>query len=79
MTIPNDKRSRIIWASSIAVVSFILTTFFQIYTAGIWVLFFFTPITILLDKWRPSQKYQWFKTPSRVDTSTHIQSQIQHV
>jgi len=59
MTIPNSKKSRIIWAIILATATFILSNWVQIYTAPMWVLFFMTPITVLLDKVYPNIKFEW--------------------
>lgn len=59
MTIPNSRRSRIIWALILAVITFVLTNWMQIYTAPIWVLFFMTPLTVLLDNVDPKKKFEW--------------------
>lgn len=59
MTIPNKKKARVIWALILAFVTFILSNWMQIYTAPIWVLFFMTPLTVLLDKVYPGVKFEW--------------------
>ncbi len=62
MTIPNNKKARIIWAIIIAAISFIAGAFFQLYTAPIWILFFFTPITVVFDRLWSARKYEWGQT-----------------
>ena len=59
MTIPNAKKSRIIWALILAGSTFFLTNWMQIYTAPMWILFAMTPLTVLLDKIYPEIKYEW--------------------
>ncbi|MFD1553343.1 Na+-transporting NADH:ubiquinone oxidoreductase, subunit NqrB [Putridiphycobacter roseus] len=59
MTIPNSKKARIIWASILAVATFILSTWMQLYTAPIWVLFFMPPLTLFFDKIYPYKKFEW--------------------
>ncbi len=59
MTIPNSKKARIVWALVLAGATFLLSTTMQIYTAPIWVIFFITPITVLLDKVLPGVKFEW--------------------
>jgi len=61
MTIPNSKKSRVIWAIILATATFILSNWVQIYTAPMWVLFFMTPVTVLLDKIYPNIKFEWTK------------------
>jgi Na+-transporting NADH:ubiquinone oxidoreductase subunit NqrB len=62
MTIPNARKSRIFWAAILAIATFILSNWMQIYTAPIWVLFFITPLTVFLDKIYPAVKFEWTKT-----------------
>jgi Na+-transporting NADH:ubiquinone oxidoreductase subunit NqrB len=62
MTIPNSKKARMIWALILAGATFLLSTRMQIYTAPIWVIFFITPITVLLDKVLPGVKFEWNKS-----------------
>ncbi len=59
MTIPNSQKGRMIWSLILAAGTFTLSTWMQIYTAPIWVLFFMTPITIWMDKKMPQQKFKW--------------------
>lgn len=65
MTIPNSKKSRIIWSLVLAALTFYLTNWIQLYTAPIWILFFMTPITVLLDKVFPNKKFEWIKGRSK--------------
>ena len=62
MTTPNAKKSRIIWSILLAAITFFLSNWVQLYTAPIWVLFFMTPITVVLDKVYPDAKFEWIKT-----------------
>ena len=64
MTIPNSRKSRIIWSIILATATFMLSNWLQIYTAPIWVLFFMTPLTVLLDKVFPDMKFEWKQTKS---------------
>ena len=59
MTTPNKKKARVVWAIILAAATFILSNWVQIYTAPIWILFFMTPITVILDKVYPSLKFEW--------------------
>lgn len=59
MTIPNHRRGRIIWASLMAVAVFLVSTRMYVHTAAIWVLFFITPVTVLLDKVFVFRKFEW--------------------
>ena len=51
--------SRIIWAISIALLTFILRNFFFIPTAVFWALFALAPLTILLDKFWITPRFSW--------------------
>lgn len=59
VTTPNHKLSRIIWASMIAVLTFILGNWQQVHTAPVWALFFITPLTVFFDKILVAKKFQW--------------------
>ena len=72
MTIPNSRKARVLWSLILATATFILSNFMQIYTAPIWVLFFMTPITVLLDKVWPAVKFEW---STKTNTSINIQKQ----
>jgi Na+-transporting NADH:ubiquinone oxidoreductase subunit NqrB len=68
MTIPNARKSRIIWALILATATFILGNFMQIYTAPIWVLFFMTPITVFFDKIWPAVKFEWLQKKNEMQS-----------
>lgn len=72
MTTPNSKKSRIIWAIILASATFFMSNWVQLYTAPIWVLFFMTPITVLLDKIYPSAKFEWIKEKESPNTEISI-------
>lgn len=59
MTTPNHRIARIIWAGLVGVVSFIMTAWFQVYTAPIYALFFVSPLTVLLDKLFKHERFSW--------------------
>lgn len=58
-SIPNARLSRIIWAVSIAWVTFILQHQFFIPSALFWALFFLSPFTLILDKILLSPRFTW--------------------
>jgi len=58
-SIPNSPMSRILWAISIALLTFILRNFFFIPTAVFWALFALAPLTILLDKFWITPRFSW--------------------
>jgi len=67
MTIPNAKASRIIWALVLAIATFVLSNWMQIYTAPIWVLFAMTPLTVILDKIYPKLKFEWTSNSKKMN------------
>lgn len=58
-SIPNDTISRVVWAISIALLTFILQHQFYITTAIFWALFFMSPLTIILDVIWSSSRFSW--------------------
>lgn len=62
MTIPNNRMARVFWSILLALLTFIAGNWLQLYTAPIWMLFLMTPVTILLDKIKPSQKFKWLNS-----------------
>ena len=58
-SIPNATISRLIWAVSIAVVTFILQDYFYISTAIFWALFIISPLTILFDRAWSAPRFTW--------------------
>jgi Na+-transporting NADH:ubiquinone oxidoreductase subunit NqrB len=61
VTTPNHKKSRIIWAVALGVISFVMINKFFIHTAPLWVLFFISPFTWVLDKIYVAEKFEWVK------------------
>lgn len=59
MTIPNHKKARIPWAIAVALITFVLSQWFYVYTAAIWALFIVTPLTVLFDHWWEHKKFEW--------------------
>ena len=58
-SIPNAGISRLIWAVSIAVVTFILQDYFYISTAIFWALFIISPLTIFFDRVWSAPRFTW--------------------
>ena len=59
MTIPYSRKGRVMWSLLVSVLTFALSNWIQIYTAPIWVIFFLTPLTVLIDKVYPSSRFEW--------------------
>ncbi|MDJ0691038.1 MAG: RnfABCDGE type electron transport complex subunit D [Xenococcaceae cyanobacterium MO_188.B32] len=58
-SIPNAGISRLIWAVSIAVVTFILQDYFYISIAIFWALFIISPLTIFFDRVWSAPRFTW--------------------
>lgn len=56
---PNNLKVRIIWAIIIAYISFVLTNYYFINAAPLWVLFFISPLTPFLDKLFLAKRFAW--------------------
>jgi Na+-transporting NADH:ubiquinone oxidoreductase subunit NqrB len=59
VTTPNAPRARLIWAASIALLSFGLTAWFKVFDAPIWALFVSAPLTAWLDRRLPGERFRW--------------------
>ncbi len=58
-SIPNARPARLIWAGSIAGLTFILRNYFYLSTAVFWALFILSPLTIALDALWQSERFTW--------------------
>lgn len=58
-SIPNARPARLIWAVSIAALTFTLRNYFYLSTAVFWALFLMSPLTIALDRLWPSERFSW--------------------
>ncbi|NJK30783.1 MAG: Na+-transporting NADH:ubiquinone oxidoreductase, subunit NqrB, partial [Acaryochloris sp. SU_5_25] len=58
-SIPNARGARLVWSSSIAVVTFVLQTQFFISTGIFWALFGLAPCTLLLDQFWLAPRFAW--------------------
>ncbi len=63
-SIPNAKISRVIWAVAIALLTFVLKNFYFISTAAFWSLFALAPLTLLLDRIFPAERFTWVQSDS---------------
>jgi Na+-transporting NADH:ubiquinone oxidoreductase subunit NqrB len=64
--IPDNRRVRIGWAMSVAVLALVITTQRitlgtqpMLHTSIIWSLFFLSPVVPILDRFYPAQRFQW--------------------
>jgi Na+-transporting NADH:ubiquinone oxidoreductase subunit NqrB len=58
-SIPNDRGARLVWSSSIALLTFILQTQFFISTGIFWALFSLAPCTLFLDQLWVAPRFTW--------------------
>lgn len=59
-SIPDHKNSRILWAVSIAILTFILRNQFFLSTAVFWALFCLAPLSILFNYLWSAPRFDWF-------------------
>jgi len=64
-SIPNSKIGRIIWATCIASLTFILRNYFFLSTAVFWSLFALAPLTIVIDFLWSSPRFSWSEEGGR--------------
>lgn len=64
-SIPNARPARLVWALSIAALTFILRNYFYVPTAVFWALFLLSPLTIALDQLWQSDRFRWKETGFR--------------
>lgn len=66
MTTPNHSGARVLWAAILAVLTFGLSNWFQIYEAPVWALLILSPFTPLFDRLRQAPRFQWnFQTNTK--------------
>ena len=58
-SIPNARPARLIWALSIAILTFVLRNYFYLPTAVFWALFILSPLTIALDQLWQAERFTW--------------------
>lgn len=67
VTTPKSLKARLIWGASIGVLTFVLSNWFQNYTAPIWALVIITPFNILLNYIYKGQSFSWLSiTPKQI-------------
>jgi Na+-transporting NADH:ubiquinone oxidoreductase subunit NqrB len=67
-SIPDARPARLIWALSIAALTFILRNYFYLSTAVFWSLFLLSPLTIALDRLWQSERFRWKGLPAYTAT-----------
>jgi Na+-transporting NADH:ubiquinone oxidoreductase subunit NqrB len=58
-SIPNSRLGRVIWATCIAIVTFILRNYFFISSAVFWALFAMAPLTVIIDTFCQEKQFNW--------------------
>jgi len=61
-SIPNARISRLIWATCIALLTFVMRNQFFISPAIFWALFILSPLTIILDLFWSAPRFSWFNS-----------------
>lgn len=69
-SIPNARIGRLIWAVSIAVLTFILRNQFFVSTAVFWALFALAPLSVFLDFIWSAPRFSWFVAADSVEDIT---------
>ncbi|MEO0855115.1 MAG: RnfABCDGE type electron transport complex subunit D, partial [Cyanobacteria bacterium J06648_11] len=62
-SIPNARTGRVLWAATIACVSFLLGFVFYVQAAPFWALFAIAPLTPLFDRQWPAPRFTWSGRP----------------
>jgi Na+-transporting NADH:ubiquinone oxidoreductase subunit NqrB len=65
VTTPNARKARILWAVLLGVLTFFMLNFLRVHDAPIYVLFFVSPITVLLDRYFKGKRFSWSAVSSR--------------
>lgn len=66
-SIPNATISRLIWATSIAMLTFMLQHIFYVPTAMFWALFVLSPVTVLLDTTWIAPRFSWRRSFANIE------------
>ncbi len=72
VTTPRHHVARIVWAAGVAVLAFALTHWVYLYTAPIYALIILSPLTPLINRWFPAEKFLWNSTQIQFKPQTLI-------
>lgn len=72
VTTPRHQTARTIWAAGVAVLAFLLTHWVYLYTAPIYALVLLSPLTPLVNRWFPADRFQWKTTHIQIKPQTLI-------
>ena len=64
VTTPKSFKGRLIWGAAIGILTFVLSNWFQNYTAPIWALLIITPFSILLNYIYKGNSFSWLPSAS---------------
>lgn len=70
--IPDRRGARVVWAVSVALLTYVLRNRYFMPTALFWALFALSPLTILLDRFWPAERFEWQQEKS-VATHTSLE------
>lgn len=70
VTTPKSLKARLIWGASIGVLTFVLSNWFQNYTAPIWALAIVTPFSLLLNSIYKGKTFSWLPSTSKQITNS---------
>ena len=63
---PSNKTVRIVWAMMVGILAFYLQFYKFVNGAPIWALFFFSPLTIIFDKFFKGELFSWKKSITQI-------------
>lgn len=70
-TTPNHPKARIIWAASLGVALFLVSSFMYVQTAAVWLLFMISPFTPLFDRYFKAERFQWNTNNKTYENNTY--------
>jgi len=70
VTTPRHPKARLVWASAVALLAFGMTHWFYMYTAPLYALIILAPMTPLLNKFFPAERFRWASQQSNIQLKT---------
>lgn len=71
VTTSRHPKARLVWASGVAVLAFLMTHWFYLYTAPLYALILLAPLTPVLNKIFHGQRFSWSTTNSTIHLKPH--------
>lgn len=59
VTTPRHPWARLIWAAGVALLAFLMTHWFYLYTAPLYALIILAPLTPIINRFFPAEKFRW--------------------